>query len=157
MLGKRKSEISNERRDKLASKIAGRLIHSQAVITSYLNRKAEMLSTRGKKVFLISVCAILGGLSLYTTIDSLLKPRATRAMPKVSITVLRHTYNDDERNRANPSITKNEYAKIRRFQQYMDSLKTTPSGKLLYDSIVSARPGLIDSVKMFVSMYNQKQ
>lgn len=39
-----------------------------------------------------------------------------------------------------------EYERIHRFRAYMDSLAQSPSGKLLYDSILLHRPGLMDSV-----------
>jgi len=37
----------------------------------------------------------------------------------------------------------------------MDSLARSPSGKILYDSIISQRPGLMDSVRFIENYYQQ--
>lgn len=40
-----------------------------------------------------------------------------------------------------------EYRRIKKFRKYMDSLAQNPSGKILYDSLISRRPGLMDSLR----------
>src|SRR5258708_39997011 len=42
---------------------------------------------------------------------------------------------------------------IRRFKDWMDSLKNDSAGRFRYDSIVHARPGLMDSVKKALEYY----
>ncbi len=43
-------------------------------------------------------------------------------------------------------ISKEEFARIHQFKQYMDSLKQNESGRIKYDLIVASRPGLMDSI-----------
>ena len=53
-------------------------------------------------------------------------------------------------------ITEDEYKEIQQFRKYMDSLRQC--SKQNYDSILSDRPGLMDSVILLEQMYNhQKQ
>lgn len=49
-----------------------------------------------------------------------------------------------------------ELAQMREFRRYMDSLNLSPQGKLIYDSIVSARPGLLDSVKQIENLLSNQ-
>lgn len=50
-------------------------------------------------------------------------------------------------------ISKTEFEKITRFRKYMDSLGRSPTGKKTYDSIVSGRPGLLDSLTILENYY----
>ncbi|WP_159798950.1 hypothetical protein [Flavobacterium sp. MK4S-17] len=47
--------------------------------------------------------------------------------------------------------------RVRRFRKYMDSLARSPSGRRIRDSIVSARPGLIDSIRMAESLIKNRK
>lgn len=47
-----------------------------------------------------------------------------------------------------------EYKRIHQFRIYMDSLKQSPSGRSVYDSILLHRPGLLDSV-LFIEKHYQ--
>lgn len=44
---------------------------------------------------------------------------------------------------------------VRAWRRWMDSLQTTPAGEVVYDSIVRARPGLLDSAKEAEAYYLQ--
>jgi hypothetical protein len=45
--------------------------------------------------------------------------------------------------------------RVLRFDLYLDSLKTSDRGARVYDSIVSARPGLMDSVKLVKRIFQR--
>lgn len=48
-----------------------------------------------------------------------------------------------------------EYVRVRQFRLYMDSLARSPSGSIIYDSIIRSRPGLMDSVRFIETYYQQ--
>ena len=54
---------------------------------------------------------------------------------------------------ANTNIFNNEYEKIQDFHKYMDSLANTAAGKKVRDSILNARPGLLDSIVSLEAYY----
>jgi len=54
-------------------------------------------------------------------------------------------------------ITKKDYQSITIFRSYMDSLYTSEEGKNQYDSILQARPGLMDSVQLLEQIYLLQQ
>jgi hypothetical protein len=47
-------------------------------------------------------------------------------------------------------------AAVRRWRQWMDSLRTTAGGVAIYDSILLARPGLLDSAQEVEEFYLQQ-
>jgi len=49
-----------------------------------------------------------------------------------------------------------ELLKIRAFRKYMDSLTLTENGRRKRDSIITARPGLLDSVASIEAFYKSK-
>lgn len=53
-------------------------------------------------------------------------------------------------------VSEAEYRRIKRFRGYMDSLARSSSGKTLYDSITSHRPGLMDSLQLIEQLYREK-
>ena len=52
-------------------------------------------------------------------------------------------------------ITDEEYKEMQQFRKYMDSLQQC--SKQNYDSILSGRPGLMDSVTLLEQIYNQQK
>lgn len=53
-------------------------------------------------------------------------------------------------------IMEKEYRRIERFCRYMDSLSRSEPGKHLHDSIMSKRPGLLDSAKLILLHYKNR-
>jgi hypothetical protein len=54
----------------------------------------------------------------------------------------------------NDSVLQN---RIQSFHKYIDSLARSPSGRKTIDSLLSARPGLMDSVRMAESLINNRK
>ena len=46
---------------------------------------------------------------------------------------------------------------VKAFRSYMDQLEASQKGRKTRDSILKARPGLIDSIRIVESMYNNKK
>ncbi len=67
----------------------------------------------------------------------------------------RHATETGEVRPTYPRVTAQEHERIKRFRLYMDSLTSSPTGKALYDSILSHRPGLMDSVVFMDNYYQQ--
>lgn len=50
-------------------------------------------------------------------------------------------------------ITDEEYIRIQSFKQHMETISNTPSGRRMFDSILIARPGLLDSIIIIEELY----
>ena len=57
--------------EKLAEKIAGKILCVQSGIAGFLNGKTKMLSTMGKKIILLVFCLVFGMLSLWILISAI--------------------------------------------------------------------------------------
>lgn len=56
----------------------------------------------------------------------------------------------------NTSLSKTQIERMARFQMYMDSLGRSPTGKLIQDSILRSRLGLLDSLVTVENYYRSK-
>lgn len=144
--------------DKVAGRIAGAGIKMQQVFAKKMNTMFMNIEIKRLKVLLILFCICAGGYSIYLIAESIIGPDKKQNGFKIQqMDVPKHydktgdeslvpeTYVDDE-----------TYKKIKQFRNYMDSLRQNKSKE--YDSILQARPGLMDSVQMLEEIYySQKQ
>lgn len=151
---KRKNE-DNSQQERIATHIFNTTIKFQHRWATYLQRKTEPLSKAAKIFFLMVFCLIAMSFSLYRvkysfTVNSdsfvlvgrFVNKGTTDTSADLNFKPLKQPAADD-------------YRRIKRFLNYIDSLSLTPSGKKIKDSILSDRPGLMDSIhhveKMFQS------
>lgn len=143
----------NVAQEKLANSIVSACIRLQQRWANFMQRYTERLSRNGKLIALSLFCLIAGSLSIYFIANSLISRRAS----SFTVTpVAKSPYADksgDENTKSLEIISKAEYEKIQRFRYYMDSLARSPSGKMLYDSILLNRPGLMDSILLLEKIY----
>ena len=157
---KKKQKVTgkNEARDKIAKNSARYFILSQTKWAAWMQRKTERMSGKGKVMALILFCMLAGGNSIYIATSSFSGKQAP-PFSVGSIKQPKYIQNpDDEKTRASVSISEEEYQRIHRFKLYMDSLAIAngPSGKNLFDSITTARPGLIDSILIIENRYQSQ-
>ncbi len=108
------------------------------------------------KMVLVVFCLLYGGISIYLMLDVFREPSAKIGIDKISVPA--HVIHPDTilLNQQLPLIAENEYQHIKAFRLYMDSLKHSSIGKLIYDSILHTRPGLLDSISLAESLYQQQ-
>lgn len=118
-----------------------------------LQRKTRGYSRRTLTLLLILFCLVFGGSSVYT-IWQTLHSKDTK-LPIYPITVPQHIGNtlDDSLRKKDNWTGSPEYARIQRFKNYMDTLSKSRTGKATYDSILKARPGLMDSIRMIEKIF----
>lgn len=121
---------------------------------AWMQRQFEGLSRKGKiaaglLTFMLagSYCGllILGGIS-------------GRTKNIFSIDPIRIPVSIGKANEATASaISTEEFERIHRFREYMDSLARSPSSRARYDSLVRARPGLMDSIVAVEDLYSRRR
>lgn len=151
--GSRKENAAQER---LANSIVSACLRFQQKWADFMLRHTERFSRNGKLIILSLFCAAATSLSIYFIISGVTGRKAS------SFTVIplkKPPYAvkaGDEKTKALVIISEEEYKKINRFRYYMDSLARSPSGKQLYDSILSHRPGLMDSILLIENIYQSQ-
>jgi hypothetical protein len=138
--------------DKAAGKIASGMLRLQATFANKMHRLFRNTSAKRLKILLTIFCIALGGYSIYTIYDSLNtgKPKSNFKIEQIQTS--RHIIDAESDYKTEKStVSDKTYWQITRFKHYMDSLKQT-NGKQ-YDSILHARPGLMDSVRVLEEIY----
>jgi len=158
---RKKKEKPNEIRvstsDKVAGKIAGAGLTIQRKFSENMNKLFAKLSPGSVKIFLVVFCLSAGGYSIYLLSNSLFNNNHSSSTIKIDpVKAPKHfDKTGDELLHSDQYVDEETYRNIIAFKMYMDSLKINKTK--VFDSIMLARPGLMDSVLMLESIYNSQQ
>ncbi len=144
--------------DKVAGKIAGFGVAMQSRFAATMNKLFEKMNNKRLKIWLGVFCITCGGYSIYLLTNAIVSPSATQPSIKIDPVNIPKHYNNtgDEMLSTDNAVDKETFLKIQAFKNYMDSLKQAKS--IQYDSILAARPYLMDTVLMLEQIYySQKQ
>ena len=139
----------------LSRKMQAGYKHLQSGWANWMMKSTEKFSHRTWVVLLILFVLSTSTYSVY------LAASAITGKAEISITVTpikkpRYTTETGKTDKEAIEVSEAEYRRIKRFRIYMDSLARSPSGKILYDSISSYRPGLMDSLQLIEQLYRGK-
>lgn len=155
---KKKEESGNAVSDKVAGKIARAGIFVQSRFANGMNKIFTGMNVKRLKLSLIIFCIGCGGYSIYLFTDAIISPAANQQTIKIEQAVVPKHFNKtgDEIIAAENIVDERTFNQIQQFKHYLDSLKQNKS--YLYDSIITARPFLMDTVLMLEQIYySQKQ
>lgn len=153
---KQKAGEQQDLQDQFLKSILHTCLRWQSRWAEWMQRKAEKLSGKGKLMVLLIFVLLTGSYSIYLIRKSFTKNQ-TPSFSIISIKRPAHIQETgDEVKLTNAVISKSEYERIHRFSQYMDSLIHSFTGKVLYDSMVALRPGLMDSIQIIENIYQSQ-
>lgn len=150
---KRKEQQSQYSFDKAADGIVKSCIHMQMKWAAYMQRKTARLSHKAKMYCLLLFCLLSVGCSLYLILESLAST-SKKNLGLAPINIPEHAaQSGEEDTRSIRLITKREFERIERFRHYLDSLGRSATGMKIRDSLLSLRPGLMDSIRVVERLY----
>ena len=117
-------------------------------------KRTEKFSRCTWIVLLVLFVLSVSTYSVYLAVNSFIG-KAGNSITITPIKKPKHATETGEVNKEAVEVTEAEYSRIKKFRMYMDSLAQSASGKTLYDSITSHRPGLMDSVRFIENYYQQ--
>ena len=144
--------------DIVAEKIAAAGVKLQQLFAKKMNRVFMKTDFKRLKLILILFCICAGGYSIYLIANSVISPdRKKNSFEVQQMDVPKHFNKTGDENLIPEAYVDEEtWQQIKQFRNYMDSLKQKRRNE--YDSILQARPGLMDSVQMLEQIYlSQKQ
>lgn len=149
MFWKRKSnQPTKVQESKLASFI--RKCHQQSA--DRLNARFAQLSAKRLKAFLLLFCVVAGGFSFYLIMTGVSSKRKVDRVFQIDHTAVpRHFDKAGDPPSSGNSIDPELFSQIQSFQRYLDSLLLYDAGA--YDSLIGARPGLIDTLETLKEIY----
>jgi hypothetical protein len=144
--------------DRVAEKIAAAAIKLQQLFAEKMNRLFMKTDFKRLKIILILFCICTGGYSIYLIANSVISAdRKQNSFEVQQMDVPKYFDKTGDENLIPEAYVDEEtYHQVKQFRNYMDSLKQKRRNE--YDSILQARPGLMDSVQMLEQIYlSQKQ
>jgi len=150
---KRSETTPNNAQDKLAETIVRTCLCWQDKWASWMQRKTMHVSRKTKLIVLFTFISLTGGYNLYLIARSFLTKQTTILSINAIKTPEHVLRSSDEVLKRNAIIMEKELQSIQQFKLYMDSLAHSPTGKNLFDSINTARPGLMDSILIIENIY----
>lgn len=139
--------------NKAAARIYNVVHQLQARFASFMSKKLNHLPLQRKKTFFIIFFFLTGGLSTYYVIQGFFHSDI-----KVVISNADHIrFPIKIEEEIDYKISEKDYKSIISFRRYMDSLQQNENGKHQYDSILQARPGLMDSAQALEQLYLSQQ
>jgi len=152
-----KEQKESKLQDIVAGKIAGAGVKLQTKFADLMNKFFSGMNTSKLKTLLIIFCLGCGGYSIYLAANAIFSSDKKQPSLQVDhVEVPKHfDKTGDEIIRPESYVDEETYWQIQGFKQYMDSLQMNKSK--LYDSIMIARPGLMDSVLMLEEIYNSQK
>ena len=129
--------------------------HLQEGWVKWMMKRTEKFSRRTWIVLLILFVLSTSTYSVYLAVSAITEKDGI-LITVTPIKKSRYTTETGETDKEAAEVSEVEYRRIKRFRVYMDSLARSPSGKTLYDSINSSRPGLMDSLQLIEQLYRGK-
>ena len=147
-------ETTNQERT--AGRIVQNCIRVQAEWASFLQHHSEKFSCRTKKYSLLLFCVVSVESSLYVFMEGF-RGSTPKIIPVAQIDVPLHAVESGKENISSfLLITRGEFNRIEKFSRYIDSLGLSKEGRRLRDSILSYRPGLMDSIGIIKKIYQSQ-
>lgn len=157
LFSKKKKQAGEQKeskvQDTMAKGIAGFLLSVQNKFASFMSGRINNLSNRSKQVCLAIFCLTFGGFSIYAFFGVFRDPGNSGKTIKPDQVAVPKYYDQADTKFKEPSVSERDIARINRFKRYMDSLSRSEKGRPEYDSILKARPGLMDSIKVIEEIY----
>lgn len=126
------------------------------VLAIWLSKYFESKQARTKRLLFFGFCVVASSACIYCGVRAVAAKENHLNFSNFTIPVYTLIPDTGTNKSSHTSIENYEYARIKRFQEYMDSIKTTTDGKEKYDSICSLRPRLMDSIKYVIGIYERQ-
>lgn len=122
----------------------------QRKLANWLQQKSERLSLRSKKFLFALLLVLSAAINTYLIIESFFpKDKPERQPLSGGIILPKLPKYNSEANSVTDSMT---LYRIEEFTAYWDSLSETACGVRFQDSLLKARPGLIDSILLWTQI-----
>lgn len=139
----------------ISERVANAILKCQRGFASYFGRKTAGFGKKGNLILLLAVCLAFGGLSLFSVVEVFMRDDTAKSIKPDPVTVPGHFDETGEPTGDKVKVLSHtSYKQLQVFSDYMDSLKKASRSQ--YDSIVAARPGLMDSVLFLEQIYLQQ-
>ncbi len=132
-------------RDSVSNNVSVKLNKSKKVIAEFLDAKFNSLPFIHKRITLMMFGLVMAAVCVSLIVRSMNDAQNSLSLRIEQITMPKDIY-------PNPNYV-NGLKRILRVKAILDSLRKSPKGIAVYDSLINARPGLMDSINSLVQKY----
>lgn len=122
--------------------------------SEWMNRQSTRLAPRGLKIIFIFVTSLFGTLFLLMILSG---GQLLYNQPGIRPEVIQTIRAPSTAISNGATVDTLTIKQIKAFHSYMDNLAMSEDGRKTRDSIIEARPGLLDSIRILEAMYNNKK
>jgi len=127
---------------------SGRIHKMKQTLADYLNERVNKLSASHRKITLIIFGLLMGAICLAQVIQSLKAERSNNTISIDMITMPRDIHKEFGGTRY--QVETENLNRVLRLKHLLDSLSNSEEGSNVFDSLIHMRPGLMDSVNLFI-------
>jgi multidrug efflux pump subunit AcrB len=154
LFSKRKESNSEPNPNAISKGVQAGYKRLQGGWADWMMRRTEKFSRRTWVVLLVLFVLSVSTYSVYIAVSAF-TGKGSNSITITPIKKPKHATETGDASKEAAEVSEAEYSRIKKFSAYMDSLARSPSGQVLYDSITSHRPGLMDSVRFIENYYQQ--
>lgn len=147
--------LSGRATDKLAGIIAAAIENVQQGFSRKMNKHVEGVSLNRAKWIIGAFALLSGGYSLYLIGDVLIRPEVKNRISYEQIHRPKNLQPSGTETKAPVAVDKETFLQIQNYRLFLDSLKNVDLFR--YDSLLSVRPGLPDSINRLEEIYYSQQ
>nr|WP_199077425.1 hypothetical protein [Pedobacter sp. ASV19] len=148
MFGRRKDRPAKAWEEKVSVKIFRVLYRLQCRWAAWMDARVNRLSGKAKMALLLAFSLLMISISVLVALTAVTGKR------KISIdTKLHLPHLEDHQQQPGTGLPVAVMGRIKRYKAYLDSLGTTATGQKTRDSLLRARPGLLDSIRSLEKVY----
>jgi hypothetical protein len=123
-------------------------------LADLINRQTKNWSPRKWKYFLIIFCTVGVTAASYEMVTSIISSEHPRSRQFLTIVSPEYAIHPEVKGKADGAlISESEYSRLVQFENYLDSLKNSLTGRSYYDSLMNARSGLMDTIRVIKRLY----
>jgi hypothetical protein len=127
---------------------SGRVHKVKRTLADYLNERVNKLSASHRKITLIIFGLLMGAICLAQVIQSLKAEKSNYTISIDKITMPKDIHK--ESGEMLHQMETENLNRVLRLKQLLDSLSNSKAGSNVFDSLIHMRPGLMDSVNLFI-------
>lgn len=126
-------------------------LKAKARWAEWMDRNSSKLGAREIKILFIVVTALFGTLCILLILSG---GQMFYTKPSIRPDIIQTIRAPSAAINTQSPLDTLAMRQIRAFHSYMDTLSVTEGGRKTRDSILEARPGLLDSIRILEAMYN---
>ena len=132
----------------IKGKVSEKVHEAKRLLADFLNARVNGLSTSHRRITLLMFGLLMGAICLAQVLQSLRTDETINSFSihKIALPQDIHTTTEEMRHK----MEIEQLNRVTQLKRLLDSLSTSEEGSKIFDSLIHMRPGLMDSVNLFI-------